>query len=399
MKTLSLEPPHAILKAGGPGKKRPILCLIFIVSLAFVLAIAAAPASFGQGITGSITGTVTDPSGASIAGATVTILQIGTNAVRAVTTSDAGSYTVTQLAPGRYNVKVDKDGFDSSQENNITLAIDQVAKIDVKLKVGSNQQTISVTAESPVIQAETSSVGLVVDSSSIQNTPLNGHLSILGLLNLVPGVQDVAAQDQVPVRGVTLAFGTNQRNSYGDAGFTFDGVTNMEVALQRGLGEVPALDALAEFKVITTGAPAEFNQPNQLVIVSQSGTNGFHGEALEFNRSRGTGAKPFYFGPSSAAPVRPPYQRNEYGGNLSGPILYSQALQREGPYFLFCELRRLSPHPVQSAHKYPAHSSRAQRRFQLLSCWRQLRHQCRRHGDRESVDRPALPRQQNQRAV
>jgi Carboxypeptidase regulatory-like domain/TonB dependent receptor len=335
MKTLLLEAPHAISQADRLRKKRPALRLNLIVGLLFLLAITAVQVSLGQGITGSITGTVTDPTGASISGATVTIVQVGTNAKRTVTTSDVGSYTVTQLAPGRYNIKVDKGGFDSSQESDITLAIDQVAKIDVQLKVGSNQQTISVDAESPVIQNETSSVGLVVDSSSIQNTPLNGHLSILGLLNLVPGVQDVAAQDQVPVRGVTLAFGTNQRNSYGDSGFTFDGVTNMEVSLQRGLGEVPALDALAEFKVITTGAPAEFNQPNQVVIVSQSGSNALHGEVLEFNRSRGTGAKPYYFGPSSAAPVRPPYQRNEYGGNLSGPVYIPKLYNGKDRTFFF----------------------------------------------------------------
>lgn len=320
MDTLSSEAQHVILRRNGLGKTSPFPRWNLVIGLTVLLLIATGQSLFGQGITGSITGTVTDSTGATITGATVTVIQISTNATRTVTTSDAGSYTVTQLAPGHYNVKVDKDGFDASQQNNITLAIDQVAKIDVTLNVGSNKQTISVTAESPVIQTETSSVGLVVDSSSIQNTPLNGHLSILGLLNLVPGVQDVAAQDQVPVRGVTLAFGTNQRNSYGDAGFTFDGVTNMEVSLQRGLGEVPSLDALAEFKVITTGSPAEFNQPNQVVIVSQNGTNAFHGEVLEFNRSRGTGAKPYFFGSSSSAPVRPPYQRNEYGGNLSGPI-------------------------------------------------------------------------------
>jgi Carboxypeptidase regulatory-like domain len=333
MKSSLLEMPGAALR--NIRSRRFIWPTSLVTSLVFMFLIAAAQTLSGQGITGSITGTVTDSSGASIADATVRIIQVGTNATRVVTTSDVGSYTVTQLAPGSYNLTVDKSGFDSSRENNITLAIDQVAKIDVSLKIGSNQQTVSVTAESPVIQTETSSVGLVVDSSSIQNTPLNGHLSILGLLNLVPGVQDVAAQDQVPVRGVTLAFGTNQRNSYGDAGFTFDGVTNMEVALQRGLGEVPALDALAQFKVITTGAPAEFNQPNQVIIVSQSGANAFHGEALEFNRSRGTGAKPYFFGPSSAAPARPPYQRNEYGGNFSGPVYIPKLYNGKNRTFFF----------------------------------------------------------------
>ena len=113
----------------------------------------------------------------------------------------------------------------------------------------------------------------------------------------------------------------------------FDGVANMEIALQRGEGEVPPLDAVAQFKVITTGAPAEFNQPNQVIVVSQSGTNQLHGEALEFNRSRGTGAKAYSF--TNPAPARPPYQRNEYGGNLSGPIYIPKLYNGKDRSFFF----------------------------------------------------------------
>jgi hypothetical protein len=292
-------------------------------------------ASFPQGITGSISGIVTDSSGASISGATVTIREVDTNAIHTVTTSDVGSYRVPQLAAGVYSVKVEKAGFESFEKDKLTLAIDQVAEIDATLSVGSEQQTVSVSGDAPVIQTETSSVGLVVDSASIQNTPLNGHVSILGLINLVPGVQDVAAQDQVPVRGVTLAFGTNQRNAYGDAGFTYDGVTNEEIELQRGEGEVPPLDAISQFKVITQGAPAEFNQANQTIIVSASGTNALHGEALEYNRSRGTAAKAWEDLPPSQVPARPPYQRNEYGGNLNGPIYIPHVYNGKNRTFFF----------------------------------------------------------------
>jgi Carboxypeptidase regulatory-like domain len=335
MKVPFLEMPRQMKNTGISPAKRSVWRSVLFASLLLILGFAWEPNLFCQGITGSITGTVTDASGAPMNGATVTIRQVDTNAVRIVTTSDVGSYTVTQLAPGRYTVKVDTPGFETFQKSNFTLAIDQVAKIDARLSLGSEQQTVTVTGEDPVIQTETSSVGLVVDSATIQNTPLNGHVSILGLINLVPGVQDVAAQDQVPVRGVTLAFGTNQRNSYGDAGFTFDGVTNEEVELQRGEGEVPPLDALAEFKVITQGAPAEFNQPNQVIIVSASGTNALHGEALWFNRSRGTAAKPYFFGAASAAPARPPYQRNEYSGNLSGPIYIPHFYNGKNRAFFF----------------------------------------------------------------
>jgi hypothetical protein len=347
MKALCLDKPRRTTGLGIPPAKRSIWHFTLMECLVFLFMLLIVPSSFGQGLTGTIGGTVTDDSGAAISGATVTIRQLNTNAVRTVTTSGIGSYTVTQLAPGGYSIKVDKSGFSAFREDNITLAIDQVAQIDAKLAVGSDQQMVTVTSEAPVIQTETSSVGLVIDSATIQNTPLNGHVSILGLINLTPGVQDVAAQDQVPVRGVTLAFGTNQRNSYGDVGNTFDGVTNMEIELQRAQGEVPSLDAIAEFKVIDQGAPAQFNQPNQIVVVSASGGNNLHGEGFEFNRSRGTAAKAWFNGTHAAAPARAPYQRNEYGGNLSGPILIPHLYDGRDRSFFFASYEGF--HLTQSA--------------------------------------------------
>ena len=347
MKILSLEMPRAVLQGSRSRRIGWILYLHPVAKLAFVLALAWTQTSFGQGITGSIAGTVTDPSGAPVKGATVTVRETDTDIVRAITTSDIGSYRVPQLSPGKYSVKVDAEGFRSFEQDGILLSIDQVAQIDVRLDVGSDQQTITVASESPVLQTETSSVGLVVDSATIQNTPLNGHVSILGLINLTPGVQDVAAQDQVPVRGVTLAFGTNQRNAYGDVGNTFDGVTNMEIELQRSQGEVPSLDAIAEFKVIDQGAPAEFNQPNQIVVASASGSNELHGEGFEFNRSRGTAAKQWFNGPSASAPARGPYQRNEYGGNLNGPMLIPHLYNGKDRSFFFASYEGF--HLTQSA--------------------------------------------------
>ncbi len=334
MKTLKFETPRATLQTDTSGKGA-FLRSVFIISLTLVFALAAVCTSFGQGLTGSIAGTVTDASGATVAGAMVTVREIDTNATRTATTSDVGSYRVPQLPPGNYSVKFEKAGFEVSQQEKIIVAIDQVAQIDVKLSLGSDVQTMNVSSAAPVIQTETSSVGMLVDSATIQNTPLNGHLSVLGLISLTPGTQDVAAQDTVPVRGITLAFGTNQRNSYGNAGFTLDGVINEEIELQRGEGEVPPLDALSEFKVITQGAPAEFNLPNQVIVVSASGGNALHGELLEFNRSRGTSAKPYFFGAASAAPARPPYQRNEYGGNLNGPIVIPHFYNGKDRTFFF----------------------------------------------------------------
>jgi len=307
------------------------LAAIAALFAAVLLVLVTPQASLSQGITGSITGTVTDPSGAVVAGATVTVRDVDTNAIRAEKTSDAGTYTVTQLPPGHYSVKIDKAGFKIYDQTGITLAIDQVVPVNAQLAVGSEAQNIEVTTAPPVIQTQDSSVGQVIDSQSIQNTPLNGRLSVMGLIALSPGVQGVGAQDQLAVRGLTYAVGTGSRNAYGGLGSTLDGVVNKEVTLQRSEPEIPSLDALAEFKVLTTGAPAEFNEPSQVIVVTASGTNAYHGELLWYNRSKGTAAKT-YFGGSS---VRPYYERNEYGGNFAGPITIPHLYNGKDRTFFF----------------------------------------------------------------
>jgi hypothetical protein len=306
------EMPNATKKAACFAQR----CWVAILLAAVLLTTALTPRALAQGITGSITGTVTDPTGAPIPGATVTIREVDTNAQRVEMTSDAGTYTVTQLAPGKYSVTVDKTAFKSYAQKGIILQIDQVLQIDAQLPIGARTETVEVTTTAPVLQTDDSSVGSVIDSQAIQNTPLNGRLGINGLIALAPGVQGVGAQDQLDTRGLTPAVGTGTRNAYGGLGSTLDGVTNQEITLQRGEGEVPSLDAIGEFKFLGNGAPAQFNQPAQIIVVSASGTNKLHGEAFEFNRSKGTSAKSFF----SGASPRPPYQRNEYGGNLSGPI-------------------------------------------------------------------------------
>jgi hypothetical protein len=317
---------HLFKKLAGTS-----IAVLLLAGILFTAAIA-----HGQGITGTITGTVTDTTGAAVPGATVTIRDTDTNNVHTVTTSDAGTYTVTQLAPGPYSVKVEKKAFKTFQQSNLVLTIDQTAQVNAALQIGAEQDTIEVTAVEPVIQTETSSIGSVIDAAAIQNTPLNGRLSIVGLIALAPGVQAAGAQDQLATRGVTAAVGTGARNAYGGLGSTLDGVTNQEVTLQRGEGEVPSLDAISQFKVISNSAPAEFNQPSQIIVVSASGTNTLHGELLEYNRSKGTGAKAYSFVTPALTPARPPYQRNEYGGNASAPIIIPHIYNgRDKSFFFF----------------------------------------------------------------
>ena len=127
----------------------------------FVMAVCLllAPVLVGQGITGTITGNVTDPTGASIPGATVTITQVETNFVHTATTSDVGSFTVTQLPPGQYSIQVEATTFKSFREPRVALAIDQVLQVNARMQVGSRGETVEVTTTNPVIQTEESSVG------------------------------------------------------------------------------------------------------------------------------------------------------------------------------------------------------------------------------------------------
>jgi hypothetical protein len=309
---------------------------VFAIALAAIaILVPAYKTGYSQGTTGSITGTVTDPSGAPLSGAKVSVLAVDTNTLHVVTTSSAGTYTVPLLPPGQYDVTVDATGFKAFQRKGVVLVIDQVAQINASLKVGSNQEVVEVIASTPVLQTEQSSVGLVLDSHDIQNTPLNGRLSLYGMFALMPGVQNLAyAQDTFPRYGVTLSIGTSRRNSYGSLGTTLDGTANMEKYLERSLVEVPPLDALSEFKMITTGASAEFQQQAQITVATKSGGNQYHGELLWFNRSKGLNAKADYLG-TGQAPARPPYERNEYGGNFAGPIVVPHLYNGHDKAFFF----------------------------------------------------------------
>jgi len=281
-----------------------------------------------QGITASITGVVSDSTGGVLAGAKVTATRLETNEDRIATSNDSGEFNIPLLQPGRYRITVEQAAFKTYQQE-LTLVINQKADINAVLTVGSQAEKVTVTSEAQPIQTEDSSVGLVIDTATITNTPLNGRLNITGLMALAPGIQNAGAQDSIPVFGVTPSVGG--ASAYGSAGFSIDGATNTSVYLQRGYGEYPPLDGIREFKTITTGAPAEFAQPTQVIVVTRGGANQFHGMLTEFNRNRVTAAKNYFAG---ASPL-PKYNRNEFGGNVSGPIILPHLYNGHDKSFFF----------------------------------------------------------------
>jgi hypothetical protein len=189
-------------------------CLSAAVLLLVLLTLASN--ALAQGLTGSITGTVMDATGATVPGAVVTIRNADNNATRTATSSGAGTFTVTLLHPGNYSMKIDKSGFRVFERSGIALQIDQVAEIDAMLQVVSDTTSITVTSGASILQTEQSSLGLVQDSSQIQNTPLNGRLTLQGLMIFAPGVQGMPnPQDSIPTSGITFSVGSTRRNSYG----------------------------------------------------------------------------------------------------------------------------------------------------------------------------------------
>ncbi len=284
---------------------------------------------FGQDVTGSITGTVKDSTGAVIPGAKATATNLDTNITASTTTGAGGDYLINLLKPGKYRLAVSQSGFKTYVSTGFALEINQKANIDVTLEVGQISESVEVNSDVPLISTEDSAVGKVIDSKSIARIPLNGRLNIVGLMALAPGIQNAGSQDGIPAFGITPTVAGG--SSTGSVAFSLDGVTNSMSWIERGLGEYPPLDGIQEFKVITSSATAEFGKANQVIVVTKGGGNDLHGELLEFNRNRFLAAKNFF---ATQLP-NPVYNRNEFGGNFSGPVFVPKLYNGKNRSFFF----------------------------------------------------------------
>jgi hypothetical protein len=264
-----------------------------------------------QSTRGVLVGTVTDQSGAKVAGARVTVTNQGTNAALVMQTTDEGQYTATNLDPGRYTVAVEAQGFKAATIQDIVLNVNQTARVDARLEVGELTTSVNVEARAPIVQSETTSIGSVVDNRQVQNMPLNGRDNVYRLLGLAPGVLRSAQNPIISASGTW----------FGATNMTIDGAANIDFGNER-LGPVtPSIEAISEFKVIGNAATAEFGRGGaQIVVATKAGTNEFHGSLFAFNRNRALSAKPFF---ATHLP-KPPFNRNEFGGSLGGPIVHNK---------------------------------------------------------------------------
>jgi hypothetical protein len=269
---------------------------------------------------GSIVGTVTDASGASVPSAAVALTSLGTAERRTAQSNADGNYEFVNLVPGRYRVDVEKTGFKHLTRDDIEVQVQATVRVDAGMQVGDVGQTVEVSAQAPLLQTETSSLGTVVEQRKVQEMPLNGR-NVINLVTLVPGV--VAQGDAMtnPTGQNIFSFGNYQIDG-GIAGqnATFLDGAPLNVAQGSLIALIPTQDAMQEFKVQTNALGPEFGRfaGGVINLTSKSGSNEFHGQAYEFLRNKVLNANTFFN--NRAGLGTPSFTQNQYGTNIGGPI-------------------------------------------------------------------------------
>ena len=295
-------------------------------SIFLLFAVLAIPLGLhGQTVTATLTGTVADPSGAVIPGVTVSAINQGTRLRYTAQTADAGVYKIPFLPPGAYVVEAELSGFKKAVTNPIRLEVDQTARVDLSLEIGQLSDTVSVTGLSPILQSETAEVGQVITGSTTVNLPLNGR-NFAQLTLLVPGaVTPIASSSIGGVRysgtgGRPFINGTREQGN----SFLLDGISTDETIDNR-IGYSPSVDAIAEFKIETNNASAEFGNFAGAIINTtlKSGTNEFHGNLFEFFRNEALDANSLSNNRSQAP--KNMLRLSLYGGTLGGPLARNKA--------------------------------------------------------------------------
>jgi len=295
-------------------------------TLGFAGLACLAIAAFAQ-TGGEITGEVKDQSGAVAPNATVTATNVDTNVTRSTVTNAAGVYSFPNLTPGNYRVRVSASGFENAV-SNLELQVQQTARIDFSLQVGSATQTVEVSAGAELLSTENATVGTVIEEKRISELPLNGR-NFFSLVALSPNVTfgfTPAQQASSRLGGsrstLTMSL-SGARATW--ANYTLDGITNTDVDFNTYI-MLPSVEALQEFKVQSGIYPAEFGrEAGQVNVSTKPGGNAFHGTAFEFLRNNDLDARNYDFSSATRSATNPspastPYRQNQYGFTLSGPV-------------------------------------------------------------------------------
>jgi hypothetical protein len=308
------------------------------------LVLLAATAVVGQTFRGTILGTVTDNSGAMISGATVKVTNVGTGLERTTQTSGEGSYTVPELQIGTYTVTVSQSGFETVVEKNVTVDVSAEARVDVRMTPGQVSQKIEVTAEVPMVETNSNTLGGTIEASQIANLPVNGR-DFVKLATLVPGSgADANGDSDSPGALGTFSINGNRgraNNFLLDGTDMNDGYRNDPAINEGGVFGTPATllptDSIAEAGLLSN-MEAEYgrNSGGVMNIVTKSGTNDLHGSGFEFFRNNALDARNYFncavTTANCNAEPQDAFHNNQFGGSLGGAIIKDKTF-----YFLSYE--------------------------------------------------------------
>jgi hypothetical protein len=273
------------------------------------LSLCVARPARAQTVQGVITGTVFDPSGAVLPGATVTIINEGTSVSQSTTTDRDGSYRFPLVPPGTYTVQVKATGFAEYLRKNVTVDPSQAVSLDVTLEVGKATQTVEVTSQAPLVQTSTSDLAHTVNNVTITSMPLIGR-----------NVYDLAFAAPQVTQGMNFGAASGGEREAGTA-YLLNGSDNNDNFGEGAQNITPPLESVQEFSILTNQMSAQYGRGGGAVVsaVQKSGTNSFHGVAYEFNRNRSLNASDFFS--NRAGHPKPKYIRNQFGGEVDGPIV------------------------------------------------------------------------------
>ncbi|HET8547963.1 MAG TPA: TonB-dependent receptor, partial [Bryobacteraceae bacterium] len=284
--------------------------------IAISLGVCLARGLHAQSITATLTGTVTDSSGALVPNAEVTITNTETGVRTAVTTDRRGGYTAALLPRGQYNLEVSAPGFRKFVQEGITLQVQQTARVDVELALGPVAEAVVVTADAVRLETENATLAKIVDNRTIVNLPLNTR-NVYSLVFLTPGVTGTVGNSYGEMR--YSVNGGRQRTM----DTLIDGVTAAHPTVNgfAGISVFPSVDAIEEFKLMGANFPAEFGRSlgSVLNIVFKSGTNTFHGRAYEFLRNSVLDANNFF--DNFRGRKLASFKRSQFGGVFDGPVV------------------------------------------------------------------------------
>src|SRR5438874_6941370 len=287
----------------------------FLIVIVFLCLASGAPSQTVQGV---ITGTVTDPTGASVPNATVTLTNAGTNVAQTATTASDGGYRFSLVPPGEYVVDVKATSFAEFRASGIVVQASQTVPLNVKLELAKGTEIIEVNEQAPLVQTATSNLSTQVDRNTIENATLVNRDVFATLPFLAPQV--TPGLDLMPTSGGARESG---------ASYLLNGGDNNDDFSEGGINIHPPLESIQDFSILTNSMSAEYGRGNGAVVSAnqKTGTNHLHGAIYEFNRNASLNANDFFSNQGGLPKAK--YIRNQFGGEVDGPI------RRDKTFFTF----------------------------------------------------------------